>query len=777
MAVLQSKVCKLIILCLFTMFSALAISAQTSTGQKQIVTLDKLLSFGSLFESPKPPAPQWLPDSQRIWFERDGWVEIVDTQSGERQKLVQTKKIVFSPDSQKAAYLKGKGRESELWIITLTNKNQFRVAAVSEEGFDFRWQADGKGLICYWLEEKQAKVGFFSSSDQSFRVISNISFDKDKPQFYWSPDEKDLAYSLLTNEGLKIGVISPEAGTVRTFDAAESDRTVSSFVWSPDKAKIAYSVLKKTPLPAPEVLPKIPGTTVKIYSQKIESFEPYSDILTINVKTGERQKLESGKQIITHLKWHPNGETLYYVVRLTGATNYYVLDKNELRSLEIKEGRVKTLLKDWGLGEGQAPFAIYDISPDGKTLAVKISPYETFYPPRVEIGFISSTGGEIRRVKDNLPIAGHRTFVWSADSKKIFLTSHGGGSFRRIFSLSTDGDVQLLSPGLRLNQNLAVSPNKRLLAWGTEDQAGRMEIRVAGETGATEKMLLDLTPPERENFLTGETEEVNWKSYDGTINTGILIKPIGYQPGKRYPLLVDVHGGAKPGVDLTGPVIHNSPLERHFWAARGFMILAPDYRTSGNLGWESVTRFISNRDVFERVQEDIISGVEYLIKRGLVDENRLAVAGISHGGHVTNWIITRSDIFHAAVSYEGQADFYLAYGAGKSIGGNTFWEGILGGKPWETPENWRRNSATVFDGKKLKTPTLFVNGTTGVDHFHNQFLYTALQQQGIDTQLLIYGDEGHGIRKPENLRDLQLRVIDWIEEHLKVKQSKAETQN
>ncbi len=160
---------------------------------------------------------------------------------------------------------------------------------------------------------------------------------------------------------------------------------------------------------------------------------------------------------------------------------------------------------------------------------------------------------------------------------------------------------------------------------------------------------------------------------------------------------------------------------------------------------------------------DVMSGVDYLLESGIADPNKLGVIGHSYGGHLTNWIITHTDTFKVAVSYEGWSDQTLLTGIyGTSTGGD--W--LFKGNSWEVPENYRKNSSITFVSA-VRTPTLLISGELGVVNCDFQVFHTALNALGVDTQLLIYQGEGHSIVRPENQRDLLYRILEWVCNRLK----------
>jgi dipeptidyl aminopeptidase/acylaminoacyl peptidase len=248
------------------------------------------------------------------------------------------------------------------------------------------------------------------------------------------------------------------------------------------------------------------------------------------------------------------------------------------------------------------------------------------------------------------------------------------------------------------------------------------------------------------------------------------VLPPGAPPGKPLPLVVELHGGPVGGLSVTGQLICIGPLERQIWAAKGYAVFAPDYRTSGVYGWDQILAGRKNQDFMDRDFDDITSGVDDLVRSGIADPDRMVVGGHSYGGVQTEWIITHSHAFKAAVAYEGVPDWYRAYGDMYSVGGNTTLAWQFLGRPWEVPENYFKNSA-LYMVKGVTIPTMFIVGD-GVDYggmysSPYEFMYSALKQQGVETQMLRYRKEGHVVFKPENVRDLTARIVKWFDDHLK----------
>ncbi len=426
----------------------------------------------------------------------------------------------------------------------------------------------------------------------------------------------------------------------------------------------------------------------------------------------------------------------------------------EIKALNLDTGEVRTLVGDRGV-QLLRPMP----SPDGRHVAFTSFPANLPYPEFWDIAVVPFEGGQVRRLTADIFVSSAP--AWAPDGSSIYFRAKLG-AFTQLLAVSLQGQVRQLTNGPRSVSSAAVAPDGRQVTWTTRDALGSSELRISRLDGAEERILEDFSPG-LAKFELGEAGEIRWKSRDGLEIAGFLIRPPDFRPGRRYPLLVDLHGGPVGGASLNGSLLLTSTLEWHMWAARGFLVLAADYRSSGVYGWDRIVEARDRQDANHRDLDDIMSGVDHLIAQGMVDPDRLAVLGHSYGGYMTNWLITQTPRFKAAVSYEGYADNFYAYGTGYTTGGNRVQEWLFKGKPWEVPENYRRSSPSEFV-VRIQTPTLFVSGAEGgLPLFHNEFMYTALRQQGIPTRLLVYMDEGHVVRKPGNESHLLHEAIEWIE--------------
>jgi dipeptidyl aminopeptidase/acylaminoacyl peptidase len=575
-----------------------------------------------------------------------------------------------------------------------------------------------------------------------------------------SPDGLRIAYLSGEEAQKSIAVYDLRSGSSHAL-APMSGGTEGfnfGFSWSPDSQKIAYGYRPEKPKLS-EDAKKATSSVVVIGGEG--DLPPDSEAWVVDVNSGAKQKVTSGPYLFANPRWFPDGKSFLF----TQVGSFEYRNDNmygKVAAVSVPGAEVRTIVKDSGV-QHLAPA----VSPDGTHIAFRYDPNNIFYPYYDNIAMVPAGGGPVNQLSRNIFVSSGP--IWAPDSRTIYFVCKEG-AYSQLCSVTTSGELKRLIKGPHNVANVSVSPDGQILLLTTEDARGRAEIRSSRSDGTGERTLVDLTPPDIKQLALGEVDEISWKSHDGLVNHGLVIKPASYQPGKRYPLLVDLHGGPIGGVSLMGSVLLKTPLEFHMWASRGFVVFAADYRTSEIAGWDPLLKAREKSDFNDRDTDDIMTGIDFLVKQGVADPSRLALLGHSNGSFLANWLITHTNRFRVAVSYEGIADQYISYGSGMRVGGNAFSEWMYKGKPWDVPQNYSRNSSSAFV-KGVKTPTLFIandySGGSGVENLvHHEFMYTALKKQGVDTQLLMYRGEGHVVQRPENLRDLLSRVVAWVDTHM-----------
>jgi dipeptidyl aminopeptidase/acylaminoacyl peptidase len=256
----------------------------------------------------------------------------------------------------------------------------------------------------------------------------------------------------------------------------------------------------------------------------------------------------------------------------------------------------------------------------------------------------------------------------------------------------------------------------------------------------------------------GATEEFSCKAKDGTEVHGLIVKPADYEPGKKYPTLLRIHGGPN------GQDAHSFNFERQLFAANGYVVVAVNYRGSSGRG-EEYQRAIS-ADWGDKEVIDLQAAVDHTIASGLADPDKLGVGGWSYGGILTDAIIAKDQRFKAATSGAGTAFPLALYGVDQYI--MQYNEEI--GEPWKVGlEPWVKISYGFMHADKIKTPTLFMGGEKdfNVPLAGGEMMYQALATLGVPTQLVVYPASFHGITRPSYQKDRTERYLAWYAKYLK----------
>lgn len=301
-----------------------------------------------------------------------------------------------------------------------------------------------------------------------------------------------------------------------------------------------------------------------------------------------------------------------------------------------------------------------------------------------------------------------------------------------------------------------VTPDGDAIAFTADDASHLTELYISSSRVFAPKKLTDLTAQVR-GWKLGSVEVVSWKSQDGTVIEGVLHKPADYDPRRKYPLLVKIHGGPT-GVSQPRLLPNDYAYPVQAFLEKGALILEPNYR--GSAGYGAKFRALNVRNLGVGDMWDVMSGVDALIAKGMVDPNRMGAMGWSQGGYISAFLTTHTDRFKAISVGAGISD-WTTYYVGTDI--TPFTLQYLGATPWDDPQIYARTSP-ITTIRQAKTPTLIQQGSA--DHrvpVPDAFeLYRGLLDQQVDARLILYTGFGHGIDKPKSALALLQANLDWF---------------
>lgn len=620
---------------------------------------------------------------------------------------------------------------------------------------------DGK-LVAYTvteavIEEKKSEYLthiWISASDGS-RSYQLTRGEKSCSSPRWSPDGKWIAFTS-TRGGKKsnIWLIPPDGGEARRL--TDVDPGVGSFRWSPDGEWIAF--LMSDPETEEEKKAKEEKTDVRVLDTQIK----YAHLYKIKADLSNPQELEvfrltEGNFHITGFDWSPDSRSIAFSHRDSPKIDDW--PTSDISVVQATGGEVKPLVSD----EGMDSSPLY--SPDGKWIAFVSDRGESHWAGYRRICVTSADGSGVMTLPETFN-ASPGLVDWAPNSKGV-LYSEAFRTDRTLFYLALDGgryERMIRMPGVYSSFDL--SKDGSFIAFCREDVNKPEEVYIL-----TLEKEISMPPPIPVKISNANghlpelpfcrTEVIKWAGKDGREIEGILHYPLNYEEGKKYPLLLNIHGGPAGVYSRTftaGAGIY--PLEA--FAAQGYAVLRPNPR--GSTGYGKEFRFANVKDLGGGDYEDVMAGVDHLIRKGIADPERLGVMGWSYGGYMTSVIITKNIRFRAAVAGAAPTDT-ISYIGETDIRG--FYPSYLQAELWENYSIYQDKSP-VYHVANATTPTLFIHGENDIRVPTSQALelHYLLKRKGVDTEMVLLPRTAHGPREPKLVLDVAKRHFDWFEKYL-----------
>ena len=519
----------------------------------------------------------------------------------------------------------------------------------------------------------------------------------------------------------------------------DGEAGVEQWDWAPDSKSIYFT--RPDSFDEAEKLRRDKGFTVDIKN----AVTPLSNLWVVGVEGGEARLLTydptisiDGFVLSDDGKWIgiTGGSGKRYERNITGSRLY-----SDLFLLETATGELERLTDNFEVGESGITF-----SPDGRWLVFgapddmeRYSMTET----KAYIREVADRGGSFRKLGVDFD-GSIRSGFWSEDSKTIYFGA-GIKVTSQLMALDIEsGEVEQVTherasvsvsrdedSGTYLVSYQDPSTPSTVFALPSLDQVSDRSSWV---------QLVDVAPEVR-GMALGEAVEVEWTSTDGKTVGGVLTYPVGYEAGTRYPLVVSIHGGPASADVLS---FHST---EQVYAGAGYAVLEPNYRGSTNYGNAHRTDIVG--DYFTLGFDDIMTGVDYLIDQGIVDEDRMGAFGWSAGGHWSNWILTHTDRFKAISSGAGTMNWISMYAQSDVQRNRRFYVGD--GFLYEDFETYWDQSPLKYI-MNAKTPTMIhvVEGDPRVPSPQSVELHMALKKLGVPTELFMYPGQSHGIPGPRN---------------------------
>lgn len=655
----------------------------------------------------------------------------------------------------------------------LTVGDYFRIGAVG----DPRVSPDGR-WIAYTvsrddLEEDESSTRIWMVPSDRGEAIAMTAEDESSSDPRWSPDGRYLSFLSARGDG-ETQVWTLYRGGGEAVQLTEVLQGVSGYEWSPDGTRLVLVIQDPDPerVEAEENgedwTEKTPGPWVIDREQFKEDYTGYLErrrthLYLFDVASEELSQLTGGDFDDSEPAWSPDGTRLAFTSNRTKNpdldydTDVWVVSAEPPETPaagaeeDTPEPRFRELVQ---VTTNPGPDGTPRWSPDGTLIAhTSVTDIDAMLYGTQHLAVSSAAGGETRVLTAEIDRMVYE-LGFAPDGASVYFTMEDRGEQPLARVAVAGGEVERLVAGRQVVSQFSFGPSGEIAATVSDPQSPREVFLLRDGTleqrsFVNRDLLADLT--------LGTVERVSFASADGTPIEGFVIKPPGFQEGIRYPTILDIHGGPQAQYDW------RFEFEAQLWAAHGYLVLHPNPRGSTGYGQDfclAIWQDWGGPDF-----EDVMAAVDDAITRGWADPDRMAVTGWSYGGMLTNHVITKTDRFRAAATGASAALYVVNYGHDQY---QRWWEQELG-FPWEPAARAIYERMSPFNRvAEVTTPTLILGGEEdwNVPIINSEQLYLALKRLGVETELVVYPGEYHGIDTPSHVEDLEERYLEWFGDHL-----------
>ncbi|RDB06973.1 S9 family peptidase [Runella aurantiaca] len=610
----------------------------------------------------------------------------------------------ISPDGRWVAYTvtetnwEENAYETEIWLANTATGEKYQLTNSKKSNSSPVWSPDGKTLA--FLSTRDDKSQIYVIKPQGGEAIALTKFETGVSYFDFSPNGKSIVFATTV----------PDSKAFKERVEKYSDYEVVQQDYKMTHLYILPVSDTTTKLPMPKALTK--GTDFSVGSF---SFSPdgtkiafdatknpdlinshTADIYVLTLADTTTRKIVSMKGPDNNPVWSPDGKQIAFV---TANEDEFFFYANRLIASVPAEGGTPTVLSQ-SFDENAG---LLDWSSEG-----------------IWFGGLQKTSAHL--------------FLLNPMTKKFTKITQPDNLIANQFSFTKD---------FKQIAFVMASPN----------QMG--EIAVSTIPAFAPKILMQMGD-QLKPYKTASREVVSWKSRDGATIEGVLIKPANYDPAKKYPLLVVIHGGPT-GIDMPSITADRYyPIE--LFTTKGALVLRPNYR--GSAGYGKAFRALNVRNLGVGDYDDVISGVDFLIGKGMVDKDKVGAMGWSQGGYISAFITTFSDRFKATSVGAGISNWATYY---QNTDITPFTRQYLKGTPWNDPEIYKKTSPISYI-KTAKTPTLIQHGELDrrVPIANAYELRLALEDNNVPVKMVVYKGFGHGITKPKQMRQVMEENLQWF---------------
>ncbi|CAN5601679.1 S9 family peptidase [soil metagenome] len=585
----------------------------------------------------------------------------------------------------------------------------------------------------------------------------------------FSPDGQWIAFLADRGSKTQIYVIRTEGGEAKVI--TKEEESISGYEWHPSGTKLIFLKSEKEDKNRKEIEKRYGGfetddkefTLSHLWQVEFNPALPdpsempcYQAVDSLKAKSGciqfpKAKRLTDGKFTVTSFITSPDGKSVAYshqpdpLINSFSKSDISVVDVNSGTSTRVVSNPSSDGLEEW--------------SPDSKEILYTSNLADTlsnFYT-NSKVFIVKLSDKTSRQIAKDFDEDLGGGFTWK--SSGIYFSAWNK-TLRPLYKLDPASgavSVFLNSPEQIYGANFSKTGESFAFTGRNGDQLN--EVFFSSTSTPRPQRITDMTS-QISSWKTTESEVISWKSKDGAIIEGVLHKPTDYDPSKKYPLLVVIHGGPT-GIDTPTPVpFYVYPIVQ--WVNKGCLVLRPNYRGSAGYGEKFRSLNVKNLGVGDAW--DVLSGVDYLDKKGMIDTNKMGCMGWSQGGYISAFLTTTSSVFKAISVGAGISD-WMTYYVSTDI--HPFTRQYLKATPWSDEAIYKKTSPMNYINQ-AKTPTLIQHGELDrrVPISNAYQLLQGLRDKGVKTELVVYKGFGHGINKPKERLAATWHNWQWFNKYV-----------
>jgi dipeptidyl aminopeptidase/acylaminoacyl peptidase len=636
----------------------------------------------------------------------------------------------ISPDAKWVAFtvqtvdVAANSKPSQVWVVPLEGGAPRQITRDGTSNQRPRWSPDSSRIAYISNRSGSSQIWLMAPDGSAAKAVTNLSTEADGELF--SPDGKNLVFT---------SSVYPDCAA----DDACNQKHIAADQANKSKARIYTELL---------------------YRHWTEwSTARRSHLLVAPVSGGPARDLTPGTHDVPPFSLggpddyaiSPDGQEVCYSMNAdpVPATS----TNSDLFAVSIQGGAPRKITSTQG--NDSSP----QYSPDGKYLAWRAQFRAGYESDRYRLMVLERATGKTTNLTETLD-RWVNSFSWSPESRTLFFTTADRGRQWIQFIPVTGGGVRVAVRGDGEFDDMQLSADGKTMVYTQQTGSAPVEIYRASSSGGTPAALTHLNDDSLAADQLTPLEEFWVDSPDGSKVQYFVVKPYGFEAGKKYPVVVLIHGGPQGNWGYSWSYRWNQQV----FAAAGYVVVMPNPRGSTGFGQKFIDEI--NGDWGGKPFDDIMAVADHVvIDLPYADTSRMTAAGASYGGYMIDWILGHTQRFKALVSHAGVYDLTSEFGATEELW-FPLWE--FGGMPWDKTDDTVKWSPSSYV-KDFHTPTLVSGGELDFRVPYNQDLelFTALQLQKIPSKLVIFPDEGHWILKPQNSLLWYRTVLDWLDSWVK----------